>query len=48
MLETVYNENERLGASVRKASDEVKGDVKVSAAVVSRYTGVYKMGPQAG
>ena len=40
MLEYVCNENERDSAHlVGKASDEVKGDVKISAPALSQYAG---------
>ncbi|HLK49789.1 MAG TPA: hypothetical protein VKT49_16720 [Bryobacteraceae bacterium] len=43
MLEYVCNENERDSAHlVGNASDEVKGDVKVSSEVLSRYAGDYQ------
>jgi len=43
MLEYVCNENERDSAHlVGKASDDVKGHVKVDAQVLSRYTGNYQ------
>ncbi|MBV8731372.1 MAG: hypothetical protein JO336_16315 [Acidobacteriia bacterium] len=43
MLEFVCNENERDTAHlVGKASDEIKGNVKVSSEVLSRYSGNYK------
>ena len=43
MLEYVCNENERDSAHlVGKASDEVKGEVKVDAQVLSRYAGNYQ------
>lgn len=43
MLEYVCNENERDSAHlIGKASDEVKGDVKVGAPVLSRYAGDYQ------
>jgi hypothetical protein len=46
MLEYVCNENERDSVHlVGKASDEVKGDVKVGSEVLSRYAGTYQAGP---
>src|SRR5215472_12990146 len=43
MLEYVCNENERDSAHlVGKASDDVKGDVKVDAQVLAKYTGNYE------
>ncbi len=43
MLEYVCNENERDSAHlVGKASDEVKGDVKLGSQVLSRYAGSYQ------
>ena len=46
MLEYVCNENEKDSVHlVGKASDEVKGDVKLGAQVLSRYAGSYEMGP---
>jgi hypothetical protein len=45
MLEYVCNENERdLVHFVGKASDEVKGDVKLGSQVLSRYAGSYQDG----
>lgn len=45
MLEYVCNENEKDTAHlVGKASDEVKGEVKLSSQVLSRYAGDYEMG----
>jgi hypothetical protein len=44
MLEFVCNENEKdLGHLVGRASDEIKGNVKVGADALARYTGSYKM-----
>lgn len=44
MLEYVCNENERDSAHlVGKASDEIKGDVKLGSEVLSRYTGSYQV-----
>jgi len=44
MLEYVCNENERDSAHlVGKASDEVKGEVKLSSQVLSRYAGTYQV-----
>ena len=43
MLEYVCNENERESVHlVGKASDEVKGEVKISAQVLSQYAGTYQ------